>query len=114
MKKTALFVIFMTLAFSGVMMGQTQTAQQPPRTEVGHRQVKQQARIKQGVKSGALTRGEKRRLERHQARIQKRKQIDKAKHGGRLTPRNKAQLNRMQNRASRHIYREKHNARVKK
>lgn len=115
MKKSALFAaIFVTTAFSGVTMGQTETTRQPARTEVTQRQVKQQARIKQGVRSGALTRGETRRLERQQARIQKRKQIDKAEHGGKLTPRNKAQLNRMQNRASRHIHRAKHNVRVRK
>ncbi|HUI31001.1 MAG TPA: hypothetical protein VLX91_12375 [Candidatus Acidoferrales bacterium] len=112
--KTLITAIFVALAISGISMAQEQTTQPPVRPKVAQRQINQQKRIRQGVKSGQLTKGETRNLERQQARIQRTKQMDKAEHGGKLTPRNKAQLNRMQNRAGRHIYREKHNARVQK
>jgi biopolymer transport protein ExbB/TolQ len=112
--KTLLIAIFIAFTISGVAMAQEQTTQQKKRSEVTQRQINQQRRIKQGVKSGQLTKGETRRLERQQGRIQARKQKDKAENGGKLTPKNKAQLNRMQNRASRHIYRAKHNAKVQK
>ena len=102
----------MALAISGVALAQEQATQPQPKHKVAQRQINQQRRIKQGVRTGQLTKGEAKHLERQQGRIQARKQLDKAEHGGKLTPRNKAQLNRMQNRANRNIYRKKHNARV--
>ena len=78
---------------------------------VRNRQVRQQQRIKQGVKSGELTPAETRRLEREQGRIQ----ADKlnAKADGKVTPQERARLQREQHRASRDIYRLKHNNRTR-
>jgi hypothetical protein len=77
---------------------------------IHQRQENQQARIKQGVDSGALTKGETRRLERQQGRIQ----ADKleAKSDGKVTKAERAQLTKEQNHASRNIYRAKHNGRT--
>ncbi len=79
---------------------------------VTKRQVHQQARIKEGVKSGELTPGESRRLERQQAKIA----VDKAeaKSDGVVTPAERRKIAREQNRASKRIYREKHDAQVRK
>ena len=112
-KSTLIAMIFMALTVSRVSMAQEQT---PPqiKSKITQRQINQQKKIKQGVKSGQLTRGETRRLERQQARIQMTKQTDKAENGDKLTPKEKAHINRMQNHASRHIYRAKHNANVQK
>ncbi len=77
---------------------------------INQRQRDQQARIHQGVHSGQLTGRETRNLERQQAHIQHTKQKDKA--DGNVTPQERAQLTRMQNRASRDIYRDKHNNRT--
>jgi hypothetical protein len=101
MRKIAIFCLLLAL---GVATVTAQTA--TPR--VTKRQLNQQARIKEGVKSGDLTRRETRRLEREQAKIA----IDKAKakSDGVVTPREKAKLKREQNRASRHIYKEKHDS----
>jgi hypothetical protein len=74
---------------------------------INARQVNQQRRIEQGVKSGQLTPGETHRLERQQANIQANKLQDKA--DGHITPQERASLTRQQNRASRTIYRDKHN-----
>jgi len=112
--RSLFMTIFMAIAIAGVVMAQVEGTQQQKRPKVTQRQINQQKRIKQGVKSGQLTRGETRRVERQQRRIQAKKRMDKRETGGKLTPKNKAQLNRMQNRASRHIYRAKHNARVQK
>lgn len=92
----------------GVLSVSAQTA--TPR--VTKRQVHQQARIKEGVKSGELTPGETRRLERRQAKIA----VDKAKAkaDGVVTPAERGKLAREQNRASRRIHREKHDAEVRK
>jgi hypothetical protein len=77
---------------------------------VRERQTNQQKRIGQGVKSGQLTPKETRRLERQQAKIQHDKKMAKA--DGTVTPRERAKLKREQNRASRRIYRLKHNAKT--
>jgi hypothetical protein len=70
--------------------------------------VNQQKRIGNGVRSGELTRPEARRLERRQARIAYDKA--KAKSDGVVTAEERAKLAREQNRASRSIARQKHDA----
>ena len=79
---------------------------------INARQANQQERIKQGVNSGQLTPGETHRLERQQANIQANKL--EAKSDGKVTPQERARLTREQNRASRTIYRDKHNNRTAK
>lgn len=74
---------------------------------IGQRQARQQDRICQGVRSGELTRGETVRLERQQARIRQEKRCMKS--DGNLTPAERLRLERMQDKASRDIYRLKHN-----
>ena len=74
------------------------------------REQRQQQRIQQGVRSGQLTTGEANRLEAQQARIQGTEDRMKAK--GNLTGKERAKLTRMQNRASRNIYRKKHHNRM--
>ena len=69
-----------------------------------HRQTQ---RIRQGVRSGEITRPEVRRLKKEQRRI------DSAYHrisaDGHVNWRERQRLDKMQDRASRHIYRAKHN-----
>jgi hypothetical protein len=82
---------------------------QAPKTELGKREVNQQERIAQGVKSGQLTAGEAAHLEHNQARINNEVKNERAANGGKLTAQQKAQANRQMNRQSRQIYRDKHN-----
>ena len=70
----------------------------------------QQARIAQGVHSGQLTARETRNLEGREASINRQERNMRRANGGRLTARDRATLNRRQNRTSRAIYRNKHNA----
>ena len=100
MKKVLILAAFVALAMTSVT-AQTATP------HVTKRQVKQQARIQQGAKSGELTRGETRRLERQQMKIQHDKKA--AKSDGVVTPAERAKLAKEQKRASRRIYRLKHN-----
>jgi len=86
---------------------------EPPRMHVMDRQLRQQARIQQGIRSGQLTPRETRRLEREQRRINRAKER-MLRNDGRLGPRERMRLNRMQNRASRHIFNKKHNWRVRR
>ncbi len=78
---------------------------------VKERQKNQQRRIRQGVKSSELTPHETRKLEGEQAKIL----ADKveAKSDGKVTPAERKQLTKEQNKASRDIYRKKHNDRKK-
>ena len=82
----------------------------PAMPRADRREARQEQRIDQGIKSGQLTRGETRRLDRgegHIARIEARD-----KRNGVVTGRERAHLQRVENRQSRRIYRLKHNARV--
>ncbi len=79
-----------------------------PRT----RQIRQRARIHTGVEKGALVPREARTLrheQRHIANAKKRMRAD----DGKLGPAERARLHRMQDRASRHIFRAKHNGRAR-
>ena len=95
--------VLCTLLVVGLAVASAQSA--TPR--VTKRQMKQETRIGQGVKSGELTAGETRRLERQQKKIAVDK--SKAKADGVVTPAERSKLTHEQNRASRRIYRMKHN-----
>jgi hypothetical protein len=77
---------------------------------IQERELKQQQRIQQGIKSGQLTPGEATRLENQQSRIKATE--DRMKADGKLTPGERARLTQRQNCASRNIYRKKHNNQV--
>jgi hypothetical protein len=80
---------------------------QTPRVDA--REHRQTARIRQGVRSGELTRGETRRLAAEQGKIRADEKAAKA--DGHVTPAERRHLTREQNRANRHIAGAKHNAR---
>jgi uncharacterized membrane protein YebE (DUF533 family) len=73
---------------------------------VDQRQANQEARIQQGVASGALTGREAARLERGQQRVENMEAAAKA--DGVVTKRERAQLQHAQNVQSRHIAAQKH------
>jgi hypothetical protein len=72
------------------------------------RNINQQQRIEQGLKSGALTTREAARLEGEEARVEKMQA--NALRDGNLTPQEKARIERAQNKVSQDIYREKYDA----
>src|SRR5215475_3995352 len=77
------------------------------RESINEREHNQQQRIRQGIRSGELTRVEAARLERQQAQIR----LDEARarrSGGEFTPRERARIQRELNHSSRNIYRQKH------
>jgi hypothetical protein len=81
--------------------------------EVDQRQADQQARIDQGVDSGQLTKSEAKNVEGEHKAIGKEIKADRAANGGKLTAKEKRQINRQQNKESKKIYRKKHNAKVR-
>ena len=80
---------------------------------IHQRKVNQQKRIANGDKSGQLTRGESRRLERQQRGINREERGMRAQNNGRLTKQDRRTLHRQQNKESRRIYRAKHNRKVR-
>lgn len=75
---------------------------------VNARQQNQQQRVRQGVRSGELTRRETRALAGEQRDI---RQLERAyKSDGKLTRAERVDLHHEQNQASRHIYNQKHDA----
>jgi hypothetical protein len=72
---------------------------------VDRREQAQRARIRQGVRSGELTRNETRRLAQQEARI--RVVERKAKSDGEITKKEALRLDRVLDRASRNIHRQK-------
>jgi hypothetical protein len=87
-------------------------AADPAMPVVEKRQQLQQERIGQGVASGQLTPQETVRLEKQQAGIERAQ--DRAEADGKVTPKERARLKKKQDRASRRIYREKHDAQTAK
>ena len=107
--KTKLLASMFIIAFLSISsIGKAQTAT----PVVKERQVNQQERIGQGVKSGELTPGETQRLEGREAKIQHDKKAAKA--DGTVTAAERAKLHREQNRTSKAIYRQKHDGQTRK
>lgn len=100
---TFLAAVLFVISLSASAMAQTKTP------VVDQREKNQQERVKEGVKSGELTRGETRRLEAQQGKIKADEMV--AKSDGKVTKAERRQLKREQNRASKNIYRKKHNNR---
>ena len=100
----------LTLGAAGAMIFAATAFAAGPRTdEVVQRDVNQQQRIEQGLQSGELSTKEAGKLEHEQTQISRTEARD-LKNNGKLTPAEQAQINRMQNKASADIYRDKHNA----
>ena len=88
------------------------TPAHPEGMGVNARQDRQQNRINQGVHSGQLTPGETSRIERNETAIHNEARSDRAANGGHLTTAEHNQIEHQQNRESRQIYRDKHNAKT--
>ena len=92
----------LSLAFCGAAFAQAGTVQ---------RDVNQQNRIEQGVNSGSLTNRETARLERGEARIDRAEA--RAGADNKVGPREQHRIQKAENRESRRIHREKHDAQTK-
>ncbi|MBD8879329.1 MULTISPECIES: hypothetical protein [Rhodanobacter] len=111
--KIALFGLVIGAAMiSGQAMAQTTPQTDVPGhprvNEVNNRLTNQQNRINNGLKNGTMTQKQAARDESHDANIARRESVDEAKHNGHLTKQEQKNLNRSENRDSRHIYKQKH------
>jgi hypothetical protein len=78
--------------------------------EINERQRNQQKRIGEGVENGSLTPNETAHLEKQEAAIHHEVKTERQANGGTLTAQERSQVNRQQNRESKRIYRQKHDA----
>lgn len=78
---------------------------------IDRRHYNQDRRIEQGVRSGRLTPHEARRIEHQQRSIRHQENRMRYRNGGHLSRHDRAVLQHREDRASRHIYRAKHNGR---
>src|SRR5580658_7452240 len=100
--KRILLTVTMGAMLAGGALAQDPTIQQ--------RKENQQDRIANGVKNGSLTPHETANLENKEAHLNQEIRHDRKQNGGNLTNKEKAQVNRQQNRLSKNIYKDKHNA----
>jgi uncharacterized membrane protein YebE (DUF533 family) len=84
----------------------------PSEASIDGREREQRQRIRQARQSGALTHHEAARLAREQRQIRREERRFRA-NDGHLDPRERARLNHDLNRASRDIYRQKHDGQQK-
>lgn len=109
MKTTYLMAtLISTLLMAAIAM--PASAQSTATPNLSKRQVQQQKRIAEGVRSGELTAKETANLEAREAKIQADKHAAKA--DGVVTSAERAKLQAEENRASRKIYQKKHNVRT--
>ena len=78
-------------------------------SEVGQRQRNQQQRIANGIDSGKMNASEAAKTEKNEQHINRQVAADRKANGGRLTPAERKQVNREQNKTSREIHHDKHN-----
>ena len=102
----------MLFAISAVILTTANAYAQGETPGIDQRQANQEQRIDQGITSGQLNQREANRLNKQQEHINKME--DKAKADGVVTKKERARINAAQDRASKNIYREKHDRQGKR
>ena len=100
--------IVVSMMLGGLLLGGVSSAL--AQNEINERQRNQQKRIGEGVENGSLTPAETARLEKQEGAIHHEVKTERQANGGKLTAQERRQVNRQQNRESKRIYRQKHDA----
>jgi len=105
----ALVLVFGQLSFGQSTSTSSSAVAAPPNTStIRERQDHQQDRIAAGLKDGQLTKQQAGHLERNERRVNREARDMAAANGGKLNARDRAKLNRQENRTSKKIYRGRH------
>jgi opacity protein-like surface antigen len=104
--KQILFAVSALVLMTGISYAEAETP------VIDQRQTNQEQRIDQGIASGQLNEREANRLNKQQEHVNKME--DRAKSDGVMTKKERARIGAAQNRASRHIAREKHDRQGKR
>ncbi len=102
--KTRIFILTST-----VVMAASMSFAQTGKT-IQQRKQNQQDRVANGIKSGQLTAGETKNLEKRETSLNRNERQMRAADGGKLTGADRTQMNRQENHISNKIYQDKHNA----
>jgi hypothetical protein len=105
------FAITALLTATGFAQSATTTTENKKPLTIQQRKHNQQARIRQGVRSDELTRGEKRNLEKKEHALNQEERDMRKMNNGKLTAQDRKTLNAQQNKMSKQIYKDKHNRR---
>lgn len=112
MKRTILSLVCGTVMCAGILpvsgFAAANNTARPKTPVINERQHNQQERIRQGVKSGELTRRETVRLEQQEARIRVNERF--AESDGKVTPAERARLEKELNKTSQNIHEQKHDS----
>jgi hypothetical protein len=106
------FVLMAAIVAAPAITFAQSPAPAPQNHSIHQRQFNQQRRINIGFRSGQLNRRQTARLERQHGSIHRQMRMMRARHNGRLTPRDRRILTHRQNVASRRIFRAKRNRRI--
>ena len=114
--RTRLFILscaaLMVASWSFAQANNAQSGVKKKPETIEQRKQNQQDRVANGVKSGQLTAGETKRVEQRQANINQNERQMRAADSGKLTAADRSKLDREQERASKQIYDDKHNAKT--
>jgi len=99
--------VFLSMVAAGLLVSTSGIAG-AQEGRIQERKENQQQRIANGVENGTLSPKETAHLENRQANLNREIRHDRNQNGGNLTNKEKAQINRQQNRLSGNIYRAKH------
>jgi hypothetical protein len=80
----------------------------PRRAEVNKRLKNQNARVKEGVKDGKMTKAQAADIHKEDRQIRREERRDAAKHGGHITKAEQRKLNKEENQVSKQLYDDKH------
>jgi len=109
LNSAALIALVVPAAFAQ-QSGSSSTGSSTTQPTVQHRKKNQQDRIANGIQSGQLTAGETKKLETKEASVNKEEAGMRASNNGKLTSADRTKLQNQQNRLSKQIYTDKHNA----
>ena len=107
---SAVLIALVVPAAFAQQSGSSSTGSSTTQPAVQHRKNNQQDRIANGIQSGQLTAGETKKLETKEASVNKEEAGMRASNNGKLTSADRTKLQNQQNRLSKQIYTDKHNA----
>ena len=107
---SAVLIALVVPAAFAQQLGSSSTGSSTTQPTVQHRKKNQQDRIANGIQSGQLTAGETKKLETKEASVNKEEAGMRASNNGKLTSADRTKLQNQQNRLSKQIYTDKHNA----
>jgi len=107
---SAVLIALVVPAAFAQQSGSSSTGSSTTQPAVQHRKNNQQDRIANGIQSGQLTAGETKKLETKEASVNKEEAGMRASNNGKLTSADRTRLQNQENRLSKQIYTDKHNA----